>query len=428
LPVVTALNFLAFNFFGVADISGDGNPDAVVYGADSASIREVIPLLGKGDGTFTRGTSPDGGQGVGVSAALVADFNHDGRVDVIFPRVGANDESDLVVFLGNGDATFEPARQFASQAPATFSLVAGEFNSKGNLDLVSTATQSQMCEFRVCHPVGPAGSLAFMAGKGDGTFGGPGVLQAGDFGPPVVGDFDGDGNLDFAAANRTASTFDIYLGNGNGAFVGPVALEMKGDQVAADLNGDGLTDLALLRSGAVQVALNTTPSFSLAATTSGSLVHPGGSATFTVTVGQQHDFSGTVALNCSAPQSAGIHCSLNPSSLNPGSTATLTVTTTGPLAGFIPRLQHTFGFFALWLPVTLLVGGLSFQSCQFSRRKFLVPALASVVFIGLMFQVACGGGGATHSGGGTPAGTYAVTTTATSGVTQHSTTVKLTVE
>src|SRR5205814_2289575 len=64
----------------------------------------------------------------------------------------------------------------------------------------------------------------------------------------VVGDFNGDGNLDLAVANTPSNTVGIYLGNGNGTFaaptnvsVGPVPLGIA----AADLNGDGKLDLVV---------------------------------------------------------------------------------------------------------------------------------------------------------------------------------------
>src|SRR5256885_15857290 len=88
-----------------------------------------------------------------------------------------------------------------------------------------------------------------------------------------------------------------------------------------DLDGDGFADLVQVASSSLQIALNTTATFSLSASAPGSPIQAGGMASYTVTVSQQHGFSNAVALSCSAPVSAGIDIFLLPSSLTPGGTA-----------------------------------------------------------------------------------------------------------
>jgi hypothetical protein len=158
-PVLNALNFNAAIFLGLGDFNGNGKLDVAVYGADPTSIDELVTLLGNGDGTFTRGTSPPTGQGFSPTAGLAGDFNHAGGPDAIFATL-SGDQNDLVVFLGNGDGTFQSAVQFQSQAPGTYLLVSADLNKDGKLDLLSSSYQRQYCEFKVCHPVGPPGSLA----------------------------------------------------------------------------------------------------------------------------------------------------------------------------------------------------------------------------------------------------------------------------
>jgi hypothetical protein len=60
------------------------------------------------------------------------------------------------------------------------------------------------------------------------------------------------------------------------------------------------------------------------------------------------------------------------------------------------------------------------------RRFIGASLLAASLFLALLWP-ACGGGGLYVRSGGTPAGTYALTITATAGNVSHSTTVKLTV-
>ncbi len=62
-----------------------------------------------------------------------------------------------------------------------------------------------------------------------------------------------------------------------------------------------------------------------------------------------------------------------------------------------------------------------------SRRRW-AAIFGFTVFIALAVGVACGGGGGGSQGHGTPAGTYAITVTGTSGSITHNATVSFTVQ
>jgi hypothetical protein len=76
---------------GVADFNLDGKLDLVAANSNSNS---VSVLLGDGKGAF--GPKTDFAVGTNPRKLAVADVNHDGRPDIITPNTGSNDVSVLL--------------------------------------------------------------------------------------------------------------------------------------------------------------------------------------------------------------------------------------------------------------------------------------------------------------------------------------------
>jgi hypothetical protein len=164
-------------------------------------------------------------------------------------------------------------------------------------------------------------------------------------------------------------------------------------------------------------------------------VAAGSSATFTATVTPTGSFSGTVTLSCVIATSASPAPVCSSANVTVNGTAvqtTLTLTTTAPHTSRAPSSRI---FYALLLPL----GGLTlFGASGVSRRKKVLSLLLMFLAAsGLLFFSACGGGSSSSSAppgggsttGGTPAGTYTVTVTGTSGsLTAPSTMFTLTVQ
>jgi len=104
-------------------------------------------------------------------------------------------------------------------------------------------------------------------GKGDGTFTTPGTFYqvgCGAYGGAAA-DFNGDGILDLAlVGNCQTSYISVLVGNGDGTFqpaakfaVGSLPVQLT----VADFNGDGKPDIATANYGSkdVSILLNTTP-------------------------------------------------------------------------------------------------------------------------------------------------------------------------
>jgi subtilase family serine protease len=180
-----------------------------------------------------------------------------------------------------------------------------------------------------------------------------------------------------------------------------------------------------------------TPGFSVGETPA-TVASPGQSGTSTITVTATNGFSGTVNLTCTPPAStASITCSFGSTtsvvlnSATTSGTATLTISTAAPhvVSGKSAALRpYGFG----WLPASgggLLAG--IFVLGVPSRRRRHLAALGLMLLVFFAAGVGCGGGsssGGSTKTGGTPAGSYNITVTATSGSTSRTAAVVVTVQ
>jgi hypothetical protein len=278
----------------------------------------------------------------------------------------------------------------------------------------------------------------------------------------------------YAIKNNGDTTANVYfqdnLGTGSGTapttFVSATA--SGGTCPSAPTNGTVLCNLGILNGGATtNVTVNLTPtgrgtlsnsgtaivggSFSrtvsaLPVTVNAFTLDPpsplsrtvaaGNPASYQITLRPQLTFSASISLSCSAGLPGGTPAptctfSTTPVTLQGSSpsTVTLTISTAARTTTTAKLTPAGAPFYATWLPVTSLAFlglGLGARVRRKGRR------LGGLLFLALMtlvlLQPACGGHSASSTTTGTPAGTYTVTVTATSGTFSQTTPVTLVVQ
>jgi hypothetical protein len=175
--------------------------------------------------------------------------------------------------------------------------------------------------------------------------------------------------------------------------------------------------------------------FSVTSPTPPQTVPAGQPANFTIgTAPVGGSFAGTVTFTATGLP-AGAVAAFNPSSVSVGLSTVMTVTTTSRTLAQIVRmpLNPRQPLRPIWLMIFATILALMAVSTliparRTARRLISISALA-LLLISVGYLSGCAGGfpGASVNNG-TPAGTYTITVTGTSGSVQHSTTVTLTVQ
>jgi hypothetical protein len=233
------------NDIATGDLNGDGNLDLVIANTETPYL---TILLGDGKGHFAPSPhSPfDTHSYPHVHGIAVADFNSDGKLDVVTDSWG---HDQILMFLGDGEGNLIlPGQSFKTGKRPYQRLRSADFNKDGKPDVVTTDLDQN--------------AVSILLGDGKGglrdAFGSP--FPAGRAPWAVaIDDMNRDGNLDLVIVPYAPDVPDpidvgvtVLLGDGKGGFRkmpgSPFSLAgCEGpDRVATgDINGDGLRDIVV---------------------------------------------------------------------------------------------------------------------------------------------------------------------------------------
>jgi len=259
----------------------------------------------------------------------------------------------------------------------------------------------------------------------------------------------------------------LAVGNGTAPATFVSATATGGTCPTTPTNGTVLCNLGILNGGSsVSVTVNLTPSGPGTLSNSGGVVVPnvpfvpvsakpvtvnsyiikadpptqevvaGNPAVYQLTVTPQTTFTASVAINCNTGLPGGnppSKCtpSTTPVTLQGTSPATITLSiSTFPRTTTTVSLPHTPGpIYATWLPVAgLAFLGFGIGTCVKRKEKILGGLLLLTLMTLVLLQPACGGHSSSTTTTGTPAGTYTVTVSATSGTFSQTTPITLKVD
>jgi hypothetical protein len=229
-PTIYNLTFYVTGSVAVGDFNGDSKLDLAVVGGDTLA-NGLAFLSGNGDGTFNSPVYfPTNLAGASITA-VADDFNHDHKLDLF---VGGNGSS--LVILGDGKGNFENGQLEGVYGDG---VAVADFNHDGNVDVASTQP----------YPNFNSTGVSVLLGNGDGTLQAPQAYSGMEepFGI-ATGDFNGDKKSDLAVTDYLFNTIVILQGNGDGTFTNMgqgFAGVNPGRVTVSDFNIDGKADLAV---------------------------------------------------------------------------------------------------------------------------------------------------------------------------------------
>ncbi len=290
-------------FFVLKDFNGDGNLDIAASDDDAYPSGHIAVLLGKGDGTFQAPVMNGPLSSPGNITSV--DFNGDGKLDL---AVSDYQGDSVTTFMGNGDGTF--SNQNTIQLPASSyptGIAAADFNGDGKADIIVGGIF-----------VNSYNEVGILPGNGDGTFQPVVPLSSTCCSSPqyiAVGDFNNDNLQDFVVTAMPTFGISIFQNQGS---TQPLTLNLPSNITAYPTSSSGaaISYTVTTSGGTGTSTINCSPSsgstFPIGTTTVNcSATDTGGgsaSGSFQVTVVQPIALSlpANITTNATSPSGANV--------------------------------------------------------------------------------------------------------------------------
>ena len=219
-----------------ADLNGDGKLDLVATNNNSpVNLNKLFIYPGDGAGGFGARTeiSLPGPLYREYGSYYLRDFNGDSKTDLIV-QYNTSGFLNVLVYLNNGTGVFTPLTPTAIIGEM---INLADVNNDMRQDLITRS----------------GSDIYFQLANADGSFGAARVqFPQASYGGLHAGDFDSDGDMDFASIDFSTATrtFRIVVNQGNGTFTLSNALVSLGSgnltlEAVKDLNNDGKPDVVI---------------------------------------------------------------------------------------------------------------------------------------------------------------------------------------
>ena len=231
--VSATLSFNAIpSWIETADFTGDSKPDLAVVNNGSGQLNI---FQGNGAGVFSLASGSPITLAVGLVSVAALDFNRDGKRDLV---VSNKTTGTLYFMQGNGAGGFTNIG--TAGVPQAGSVAVGDFNgdSRDDIAIAGRFASNTVTGVSILLDDGVGGYTVKLVNTTD---------LANDL---RIRDFDNDGKKDIGLVSTATGTARVLRGAGDGTFsiIGPMTLSTANNPVysmgVGDFNGDGKLDFA----------------------------------------------------------------------------------------------------------------------------------------------------------------------------------------